>query len=199
MRLLLLLLLPCWPAAAPAAVEIGFHSRGFGETFPHGFITLSGTVESSGERVDDNFGFTVRHLIGPSVLLGPVEGEVISESPAYVARGRRHFSMVLTDAQYAAVVALVERWRALPQPSYRLGRRNCVTFLAEVAALLGLRADPAGFMRRPRAFLDRLLDRNRARILARQGGSATRTGAVSALPGFRRPPRNAPVDRRAPF
>ena len=168
MRLVLLLLLLCWPAASPAAVEIGFHSRAFGETFPHGFITLSGTLDSTGERVDENYGFTVRHLIGPSVLLGPVEGQIVSEGPAYVARGRRHFSLVLTDAEYAAVRALVERWRALPQPSYRLGRRNCVTFLAEVAALLGLRADPAGYMRRPRAFLERASARNRAVILARQ-------------------------------
>lgn len=170
MRICLLLLVFLWPCASPAAVEIGFHSREFGETFPHGFITLFGTVDGTGERVDANFGFTVRSQIGPSVLLGPVQGAIVSESPAYVARGHRHFSLVLSDEDYAAVMALVERWRALPQPSYRLDRRNCVSFVAEVAALLGLHADPAGRTRRPRAFLEYIFAQNRTLIAARRHG-----------------------------
>jgi hypothetical protein len=91
---------------------------------------------------------------------------VISEKAAYVDGANHHFTMVLTDAQYREVMALVERWRALPQPSYSLDRRNCVSFVAEVATLLGLQADPRGLMRRPRAFLDRVRDRNSAAIAA---------------------------------
>lgn len=154
-------------AAAQGAVEISFHSKEFGATFPHAFIALTGTLDATGERVEANYGFTVRHLIGPSILLGPVQGEVISENAAYVAGSNRHFGLVLTDGEYRQVVALVERWRALPQPSYRLGSRNCVSFVAEVATLLGLTAEPRRFMRRPRAFLDRVRETNAALIDSR--------------------------------
>ena len=150
-----------WAAPAPAAVEITFHSKDFGITFPHAFIVLRGTVDETGEPVDTNYGFTVRHLIGPSALFGPVQGEIETVSDSgYVEDSNRHFTMRLSDDQYRALLALVERWRALPQPSWSLRRRNCVSFVADVAALLGLDADPRGLMRRPGAFLDRVRERN---------------------------------------
>ncbi len=155
---------------AQAAVEIGFHSKDFGATFPHAFIVLNGTVDATGQQVQANYGFTVRNRIGPSILFGPVQGVVVSQGPAYVAGSNHHFSMVLTDEQYRRVIAVVERWRALPQPSYRLDRRNCVSFVAEVATMLGLQADQRGMMRRPRAFLDRVRQQNLA-ILATRSAS----------------------------
>ena len=168
--LLVLLLVKATPAAA--AVEIRFHSKDFGTSFPHAFIVLTGTVDSTGEAVNANYGFTVRNPIGPSVLLGRVRGVVESVGPGYVENSNRHFSMVLSDDQFRQVVALVERWHGLPQPSYSLDRRNCVTFVAEVAELLGLEADTRGLMRRPRAFLDRVRDRNAERIAAAAGIAA---------------------------
>lgn len=158
-----------WAAPAPAAVEINFHSKDFGVTFPHAFIVLSGTVDETGEPVDANYGFTVRHLIGPSILFGRVQGTIESVDSGFVEHSNRHFAMTLTDEQYRAVMALVERWRTLPQPSYSLDRRNCVTFVAEVASLLGLEAETRGLMRRPRAFLDRVRERNLARLEAAPG------------------------------
>lgn len=174
-RVLVLLIAAFWAAAASASVEIRFHSKDFGATFPHAFIVLHGTLDATGEAVDANYGFTVRHLVGPSALLGPVEGVVESEGPAYVAGSNFHFSLILTDDEYRRVAALVERWRSLPQPAYRLTRRNCVSFVAEIATMLGLAADPRGLMRRPRAFLDRVRMANEAAIAARapagQGGA----------------------------
>jgi hypothetical protein len=167
-----------WAASpAQAAVELSFHSKDLGATFPHAFIALDGTLEATGEPVSGNYGFTVRHLIGPSVLFGPVQGTMISEPEAYVAGANHHFTLVLSDDQYRQVIALVERWRALPQPSYSLARRNCVTFVAEVAALLGLHADTSGLMRRPRAFLDRVRRDNMAAIAA-FGRAAARAAAA---------------------
>ena len=160
----LALLLGAVPARA--AVEITFHSKDFGTSFPHAFVVLSGTVDETGDAVDANYGFTVRHQIGPSVLFGRVQGVVESVGRNYVEHSNRHFSLTLTDAQYRAVLELVQRWRNLPQPSYSLERRNCVSFVAEVATLLGLEADPRGLMRRPRAFLDRVRERNAALIAA---------------------------------
>ncbi len=171
--LLVLLLMRAAPAAA--AVEISFHSKDFGTSFPHAFIVLTGTVDATGEPVNANYGFTVRNLVGPSVLLGRVRGVVDHVGPDYIAHSNRHFSMVLTDDQFRQLLALVERWHQLPQPSYSLDRRNCVTFVAEVALLLGLEADTRGLMRRPRAFLDRVRDRNAERIAAAAGQPAAST------------------------
>ena len=159
-----LALLLLWAAPARSAVEIEFHSKDFGVSFPHAFIVLTGTIDESGEPVDANYGFTVRHLIGPSVLFGRVQGVVESVGHSYVSDSNHHFSMRLTDDQYRQVMAVVERWRALPQPSYSLDRNNCVSFVADVATVLGLEADPHGLMRRPRAFLDRVRQRNLALI-----------------------------------
>lgn len=168
LRWLVSLALLAASTGASAAVEISFKSRGFGTRFPHAFVELSGTLDSTGERVEANYGFTVRHQLGPSVLMGPVQGEVDSEGRDYVAAGRRHFSLVLSDEEYRRVMRLVARWRALPQPSYHLDRRNCVTFVAEVAALLGLEATPDGATRRrPQAFLEQVARANGAIIAAR--------------------------------
>ena len=153
-----------WASPAPAAVEIRFHSKDFGVSFPHAFIVLTGTVDATGEPVDANYGFTLRHLIGPSVLFGRVQGTIESVGVDFIEHSNRHFTMTLTDDQYRQVMALVEEWRALPQPSYSLDRRNCVSFVAAVATLLGLEADPRGLMRRPRAFLDRVRAQNVARL-----------------------------------
>ena len=161
--------------SAPAAVEISFNSRGFGTRFPHAFVVLSGSVDSTGERVDANYGFTVRHLLGPSVLLGPVEGEVASEGRDYVVAGRRHFSLILSDEEYRRVMRLIARWQALPQPSYRLDRRNCVNFVADIATALGLQAVPDGATRRrPQAFLERVARANSSIIAARARALAAR-------------------------
>ncbi|MGZ8281858.1 MAG: hypothetical protein ACXWUN_02755 [Allosphingosinicella sp.] len=182
-KTLLVLLLAWWPAGSSAAVEIGFASHESASTFPHAFITLSGTVDANGENVDANYGFTVRHLIGPSILFRPVEGQVVSEGPAYVGRARRHFSLVLSDEEYWRVKRVVERWRTLPQPSYDLDRRTCVTFVADVAASLGLGAAlDRAMMRRPRAFLERVRADNQPIIAGRR--RATAGPGASPMTGF---------------
>lgn len=175
LRALAVAVLLAAPTAAPAAVEIVFKSRAFGETFPHAFVVLSGTIDATGERVETNYGFTVRHLIGPSVLLGPVQGHVIREPREQAANGRPHFSLTLSDEEYHRVMTLVARWRALPQPSYELNRRNCVTFVAEIAATLGLDAVPdRSTQTRPQAFLERVRQTNAAVIAARSRRLAAR-------------------------
>lgn len=164
-----------WPGSASAQVEIGFHARAFGRTFPHALVVLRGTLEATGERVDANYGFTVRHQIGPSVLLGPVQGEIVSEPSAQAHSARQFFAMVLTDEEYRSVMEVVERWRSLPQPSYRLDDRNCVNFVADIATALGLHAVPTRATRwRPRAFLERVLRVNRQIIEARRRELAQR-------------------------
>lgn len=163
-RLLLLLFLLFTPVLpAQAAVEIAFYSRELGgNNFPHAFIHLSGTVDATGEPVDDALGFTATKIT-PAILFGSVAGEVIVEAPEQISRSDRQFSLTLSDAQYRSVMEVVERWRTRRQPSYNLNRRNCVHFVGEIAAVLGLRIEGvAKLMKRPRSFLQHVRSLNPA-------------------------------------
>lgn len=148
-------------APAFASVEIAFYSREMGgDNFPHAFVMLRGTVDSTGEVVDTSYGFTAK-TITPAILLGSVAGEVVVERPNYIARSDRQFAITLTDDQYRAVMAEVAVWRDRPQPSYNLNRRNCVHFVAALAELLGLSTDGTErLMKRPRSFLLAVRDLN---------------------------------------
>ena len=156
-----LLLLLGLAGPALAAVEIAFYSRELGgNNFPHAFVSLKGTVDSTGEQVDTSYGFTAK-AITPAILLGSVAGEVVVEGERQIARSDRQFALVLTDEQYRAVMAVVEEWRSRPQPSYNLNRRNCVHFVGELARAVGLRVEAERrLMRRPRSFLQHVRSLN---------------------------------------
>src|SRR5690348_8490073 len=105
---------------ARAAVTITFYShdfRMFGAgllaNFPHGFIILSGTPGDGTQAATGNFGFSATDFF-INALWEPVEGSLDKNPlPAdYVSGAFRHFSFPLTDAQYHAVAAVVEKWRS---------------------------------------------------------------------------------------
>ena len=156
-----LLLLCGLPTEALAAVEIAFYSRELGgNNFPHAFVALHGTVDSTGEAVETSYGFTAK-AVTPAILFGSVSGEVEVEGPRQIARSDRQFALTLTDDQYRAVMAVVATWRNRPQPSYNLNRRNCVHFVAELAEAVGLRVEYQGrLMKRPRSFLQHVRSLN---------------------------------------
>ncbi len=159
------------PVQAVAAVEISFYSHEFGSNFPHAFVTLTGTLDRTGEKIQGNYGFTATHVT-PAILLGSVQGEVFSRDPQkdaqYMAASDRHFTFTLSDAEYDAVMGRIASWQALKQPSYNLNRQNCVFFVADVAASLGMAADtPKGLMKKPRSYTEFLTRSNRDWLAAR--------------------------------
>ncbi|HEY5711694.1 MAG TPA: hypothetical protein VIT38_07350 [Allosphingosinicella sp.] len=151
---LLFLFLLAIPSSAAAAVEIAFYSRELGgNNFPHAFVILHGTVDATGEAVDTSLGFTA-HAVTPGILWGSVRGEVLVEGERQIARSDRQFALTLSDERYRAVMAVVDRWRNMAQPSYNLNRRNCVHFVAELAVAAGLRVEQLPrLMKKPRSFL----------------------------------------------
>ena len=178
------LLLILLPSPAYAAVEISFYSHEFGANFPHAFVVLAGADQRSGQRIDANYGFTATH-ISPAILFRPVKGEVFSrdslKDAQYLASSDRHFSFELSDDEYDAVVATVEKWRTAKQPSYDLNRSNCVHFVADLAARLGMTvATPKALMKKPRSFIESVTAANlswlaaRRAFVHRQPASATR-------------------------
>lgn len=158
---LLALILLCFHGPAAAAVEIAFYSRELGgNNFPHAFVVLRGTVDATGETVNERLGFTA-HTVTPAILFGSVRGEVQVERESQIARSVRQFALVLSDERYRAVMAVVESWRGRPQPSYNMNRANCVHFVAELARAAGLRVENAArLMKRPRSFLEHVRSLN---------------------------------------
>ena len=173
MRLILQLLAVLallWPVDVLAAVRIDFRSRDSDSRFPHAFVVLTGTVDSTGEKVHANYGFTLLETINITILAQPANGQVHAVRDSDIPNSNLHFSLILTDEEYARVMAMVEEWKTLPQPSYRLRQRNCVTFVSHVATLLGLDGSMvAGLELKPHGFLDSVRDRNVERIRARGG------------------------------
>ncbi len=164
LALLALLLFALVPGAAWAQVTITFYSHDFGNRFPHTFITLKGTIEKTGEEVDTNFGFTAKN-VSPAILFGSVIGVVETEPADYVAKSDAQFSLVMSDDQYEKIMALVKEWRDRPQKSYNLNKRNCIHFVMEAAALLGLAVNrESKYFKKPKTFLREVLTLNPALV-----------------------------------
>ncbi len=142
-----------YSVSAHAEVTATFYSHDFGDHFPHALVKLKGTVDSTGEAVDANYGFTAVNTT-PAILWGPVKGMIESKDAKYIADSNAHFTLRLSDAQYAQLMAMVEQWRTLPGKSYNLNSRNCVHFAMEAAALLGLQVNrKSKFFKKPKSFL----------------------------------------------
>ena len=160
--LVALLALVC-ATAAMAEVRVTFHSFNgsmpFGR-FPHAFVAFDGTLEGTGERVKENFGWSAR-TISPAVLSGPVYGVILVEKDKWLTRTNRHFTITLTDAQYRRLRAEVESFRNAPGKYYSLDDRNCIHFVGRMGELLGLKVDyPKSMLRKPREWLNHIGDLN---------------------------------------
>jgi len=173
-----LALLLAFAAPARAAVTITFYShefalvaRGGNSYFPHGFVLLSGTTDS-GTPVSANLGFTAKNIF-INALWEPITGEM-DPTPlpiGYVEGAQQRFALTLTDAQYRAVLAVADKWRNWPQPSYDLDAHNCTLFVKDLAQTVGLSvSEDKKFIRDPIGFLKDVAARNAA-ILAPNGNA----------------------------
>ncbi|MDQ0836860.1 hypothetical protein [Sphingomonas faeni] len=150
---------------AQAAVTITFWSHELGNSFPHAFFTLRGIPNAGGAPVDTNVGFTAKS-VSPALLMGPVAGKLDIAKPSYVAGSDAQFSVVMSDAQYEAVLRLVDAWsEGKPDSVYRLSDHNCVTFVKEAARIVGLTGiDQPKLMKKPRSYLKAVLAENTGRV-----------------------------------
>jgi hypothetical protein len=158
----LALLLSCLalllPLPAAAQVTLAFHSFNgsyLGGRYPHAFIVLDGTLESTGERVHENYGYSTS-ASAFSALNGNVPGVIQVEKEKYIAKTNRHFALPISDAQYRAIRAEVEAWKDAPgQRRYSLDTRNCIHFVARIAVMVGIGAPvPQNMVRRPKLWLN---------------------------------------------
>ncbi|MEM7690331.1 MAG: hypothetical protein AAF291_15040 [Pseudomonadota bacterium] len=159
LKRLIILLTLAWAPPALAEVQIHFHSFNgsvlFGR-YPHTFIVLEGTLDATGEAVNENYGFSARRAT-PAVLAGPVEHMILTETAKNIRRTNRHFSITLSDAEYVRVMKLVQSWMDAPGKFYDLENRNCIHFVGEIARLIGLKVDyPSAMLRQPKRWLNHI-------------------------------------------
>ena len=154
---LLAAVLVALPLPAAAQVMLTFHSftgSYFIGRFPHAFISMAGTLDGNGQRIDENYGYTAKHL-STKILSGNVEGTIMIEKPKYLTSTNRHFTVAISDAQYHAIVAEMVRWRDAPGKAYNLDHHNCVHFVARIAELMGINAPvPQNMVRKPKQWLN---------------------------------------------
>ena len=192
MRNLLRLIATLWlfigvAVPAQAAVTIIFWSHELGNSFPHAFVTLRGVPDAGGAPVDRNFGFTAK-AVTPALLFGPVPGRLDIAKLGYIDGSTAQFALVLTDRQYAAVVALATAWDDKgPDSTYNLQTHNCVHFVEEAAKAVGLtKVDFPALMKKPRSYLLAVAQANAAQItvIHRHGKEY-----LATLPAIGNPPR----------
>ncbi|HEU4650140.1 MAG TPA: hypothetical protein VFS49_01880 [Croceibacterium sp.] len=161
--LLVFAALVLWHGAALAAVQVRFHSFNgsmFGGRYPHTFVVFDGTLDDSGERVYENYGFSARHAT-PAVLMGPVAHMMYTETEEYIRGTNEHFVITVSDATYRRMKAEVVAWRDAPGKYYDLDHRNCIHFVGRIAELGGLRVDyPKAMLRKPKAWLNHIATLN---------------------------------------
>jgi hypothetical protein len=151
--LVALLLQPSLASAHVVAIFHSFNGSIFGR-YPHAFVEFAGTLEEARRPVHENYGYTAIHVT-PAVLSGNVRGTVESESDADIRATNVHFGVSITDQQYYEIRSEVEKWRNSPTADYNLKHNNCVSFVARIAAMIGLKVDvPPSLMLRPKAWLN---------------------------------------------
>ncbi len=162
--LLLIAALLLVPAAAQARVVLAFHSFNgsyFGGRYPHTFIVLEGTLEAGGQAVRENYGFSTS-ASAIAALSGNQPGIIQVEKDKYLTSTNRHFTVSISDAQYHAILAEVNAWKDGPgQKRYSLDSRNCIHFVARIAAMVGITAPvPESMVRRPKQWLNHVTGLN---------------------------------------
>lgn len=152
-------------APAWAAVTITFWSHELGNSFPHTFFTLRGVPDAGGAPVDANYGFTAKS-VSPAILMGTVPGRLDISKPFYISGSDAQFSVVLSDAQYNAVLALIAAWdEKTGDAHYNLNQRNCIHFVKEAARIAGLTdLDRPKLMKKPRSYLQSIAAANADRV-----------------------------------
>lgn len=152
------LLLALVAGQAWAEVTVTFYAhpgarvRGGYLLFPHAYVRAEGTVDATGEPVDWSAGFTAKSP-GPHLLFMRGGGVVEEPDARYVDEGRPFLTLTVNDATWHALRARAEWWNSPEGSVYDLRRRNCITFIADLARVVGLRTAPEPSMK-PGTFLE---------------------------------------------
>lgn len=120
--------------------------------FPHAYVHAQGTLDATGEAVDWAAGFTAKSP-GPHLLFMRGDGVVEEPDARYIDEGQPFLELTVDDATWRALKARAEWWNSPEGSVYDLRRRNCITFVADLARVVGLKTAPEPSMK-PGTFLE---------------------------------------------
>lgn len=156
---LCLLIAVFFPGHADAEVRIAFKGHGGGRVhagqllFPHAYVHIHGVADDE-TRIDEGFGFTAANP-GPWLLMAPGSGVIVPPDERYLSQSQTYFETLISDEELSAIRARIQSWGREDGGRYRLRSRNCITFVAEIARVLGLRV-PSEDTLSPQEFLTNL-------------------------------------------
>ena len=154
-----MLFMACFSVTARAEVTVTFYSHDFGKNFPHAFFVAKGEL-ADGKKVDTAFGFTAVN-VSPGILFGSVNGHVKAPSADYIASSNPHFTVKINDDKYRKLMAVVQKWQAIPQKSYSLNKRNCVHFINDAIKVLDIKTNlKTANWKKPRSFMEEVMRLN---------------------------------------
>ncbi len=157
--LAVMLMMASFSVSARAEVAVTFYSHDFGKNFPHAFFVAKGET-ADGKKVDTAFGFTAIN-VSPAILFGSVKGHVKAPPPDYIASSNPHFTVKVDDRKYRELIAVVQKWQAIPQKSYSLNKRNCVHFINDAIKTLDLKTNlKTANWKKPRSFMEEVMRLN---------------------------------------
>jgi len=155
--LLAALLLAGGAGPAWASVTLTFYAhpgariRGGDLLFPHAYVQATGALDDTGEPVSWAAGFTARSP-GPQLLFMSGRGVVAEPEARYVSEGKPYLRLTVADDVYRRLRARADWWNGRDGWTYDLRRRNCITFVADLAREAGLETAPEPSMK-PGSFL----------------------------------------------
>jgi len=164
----LLLALLAGPALAEVTVTFYAHPgarvRDGYLLFPHAYVHAKGTLDDTAEAVDWAAGFTAKSP-GPHLLLMRGGGVVTHPDARYIDEGRPYLSLTVDDATWRALRSRADWWNSPEGSVYDLRRRNCITFIADLARVVGLSTAAEPSMK-PGTFLEATAELNPAAAVA---------------------------------
>lgn len=175
---LALIAAPAW-----AAVTLTFYAhpgariRGGDLLFPHAYVHASGSLDDTGDVVDWAAGFTAKYP-GPHLLLATGPGIVATPENRYMGEGKPYLRLTVSDAVYRAVRARADWWSGRDGSLYDLRRRNCISFIADLARVAGLQTAAEPSMK-PGTFLEATAALNPAVVWAQAPAAETAAGSAS--------------------
>jgi hypothetical protein len=154
--LALLLLLIAGPAWAEVTLTFYAHPgarvRDGYLLFPHAFVHATGSLDDTGDAVDWSAGYTARDP-GPQLLFVRGVGVVTYPDARYVGEGKAYLRLTISDAAYRAMRERADWWSSPEGSVYDLRRRNCISFIADLARVVGLQTAAEPSMK-PGTFLE---------------------------------------------
>jgi hypothetical protein len=155
--------------AGRCETTVGFYSHGWGVGpngmvyFPHAFVVIRRDGKPGDPPLEEAYGYTAADPNDIGVFTRSSKGMVDQPNPTYRGKAVLHFTVAVSDDQYAALHRVIDAWGGPGAPLYNLRSHNCVGFVADLATTLGLTIPVVG--EDPTKFLEGVRRLNPGRLV----------------------------------